>query len=196
MIKQPEATATESNVHPHTRFNQIATAQGKAAIAKAQSQCATADFGSFAGVSLLTTNFTSLGPNLLKDPIVAKYMNMGNLATNPKETPTRPQLYMFCGTRDPVVCSKYHNLHTTGSRVPQFHTSTDETVPYGPALKTAQTWCDEGARIEFTTRNGGRTHAQTQALYSPQAIAWLDSTLKDSHVVVRQCAFLTKGLAV
>ncbi|SGY41167.1 BQ5605_C003g02478 [Microbotryum silenes-dioicae] len=144
---------------------------GKAAIATAQSQCAIADFGSFAGVSLLTTNFTSLGPNLLKDPIVAKYMNMGNLATNPKETPTRPQLYMF-------------------------HTSTDETVPYGPALKTAQTWCDEGARIEFTTRNGGTTHAQTQSLYSPQAIAWLDSTLKDSHVVVRQCAFLTKGLAV
>ncbi|SCV66984.1 BQ2448_5630 [Microbotryum intermedium] len=151
------------------RFQQVATAKGKASILQAQSQCTLANLLTLGGTNILSTDFQSLGAGFLTDPIVAKYLALGNLGSNQTETPTRPQIYMY-------------------------HSSTDNVVPYAGALKAAQSWCQYGAKIMFTTRTGGTDHIAAQLLYSPAAITWLDSALKSQTPLITSCSFVTKDL--
>lgn len=58
-----------------------------------------------------------------------------------------------------------------------YHSITDEIVPYTPALKAANTWCANGASVEFVTETGGTGHLGTYAVLMKNSTDWLDLRL-------------------
>ncbi|SCV66940.1 BQ2448_5586 [Microbotryum intermedium] len=66
----------------NARFQQFATAKGKATVLQTQSHCTLHDLLTFGNVNLLSTEFQSLGNGLLTNPVVAKYLALGNLGSN------------------------------------------------------------------------------------------------------------------
>ncbi|SCZ88788.1 BZ3500_MvSof-1268-A1-R1_Chr2-1g04638 [Microbotryum saponariae] len=153
----------------YARFSQIATAKGKAAVIKGQSQCGAADLVVFAFTDILSTDFQSLGSQFLSDPIVTKYLTMSTMGSVASETPTKPSILMF-------------------------HSTTDEVIPYASALTTAQTWCSDGAKITFITEVGGGGHVGTQLLYGPMTIDWLDNSLRGTSAPITSCSFETQSM--
>ncbi|SGY23096.1 BQ5605_C019g08895 [Microbotryum silenes-dioicae] len=154
----------------NARFSQIATAKGKAAIITGHSQCGAADIVKFAFTDILSTDFQSLGSQFLSDPIVAKYLTMSTMGSVASETPTKPSILMF-------------------------HSTMDEVIPYTSALKTAQTWCSDGAKITFITELGGGGHLGTQISYGPMTIDWLDNSLRSKSPATSTCSFKTQSTA-
>ncbi|KDE02143.1 hypothetical protein MVLG_07284 [Microbotryum lychnidis-dioicae p1A1 Lamole] len=92
---------------------------------------------------------------------------MGSVAS---ETPTKPSILMF-------------------------HSTMDEVIPYASALKTAQTWCSDGAKITFITELGGGGHLGTQISYGPMTIDWLDNSLRSKSPATSTCSFKTQSTA-
>jgi hypothetical protein len=80
-------------------WNKIATSKGKAAMKMVYEECS--DIAAFALQSLLSYEYTNVGPNLLEQPEVAEVLNSLQLGFNKEYTPTSP-LYVVHGTEDEV----------------------------------------------------------------------------------------------
>ncbi|KAF7975700.1 hypothetical protein HWV62_8823 [Athelia sp. TMB] len=139
-------------------FSQIATSAGQAAIAKIKTQCAIDDLLGFAGVKIESTQYQSLGAQLLYDPTVAAILVQGTMGINANETPKAP-VYMY-------------------------HSSSDEVIPYASAVKTANAWCAFGASVEFVTETGGTGHLTTEPALIQNATDWLDLRLDGTPAAV------------
>ncbi|KAF2766341.1 LIP-domain-containing protein [Teratosphaeria nubilosa] len=114
------------------------TAKGKEDLAYADENCAPSDIVDLAYVEVLSTDFNTLGYDILYEPtfryVVYDQNTMGLYAN---ETPTKP-VYMY-------------------------HAKQDEIIPYDDASTTASTWCADGASVEFVTVASGG-HATTDVV--------------------------------
>lgn len=98
----------------------IITPEGRKDLASADSTCAVGDIFAFAGQSILSTKFSSLGDRLLYTPPVSTILEQTIMGAYKNETPTAP-VFMF-------------------------HSLPDEVIPYSNASNLADTWCADGAR--------------------------------------------------
>ncbi|SCZ88749.1 BZ3500_MvSof-1268-A1-R1_Chr2-1g04611 [Microbotryum saponariae] len=76
-------------------YKRVATKKGAAVLSKAKQHCAVWDLVHFAFVDLLSTDFQSLGPELLYQPLVAKYLQLSVMGSNATETPKQPSVFMY-----------------------------------------------------------------------------------------------------
>lgn len=115
----------------------IVTPYGQSILDFASTYCGAEDIITFAGGSVLSTKFQSEGENLPYNPIIAPVLGQTILGAYKNETPTAP-VYMY-------------------------HASQDEIIPYLNATTLRDTWCEDGASVEFVTyANGG--HLTTEVL--------------------------------
>ncbi|MCO5549599.1 hypothetical protein L7F22_003071 [Adiantum nelumboides] len=111
-------------------INELATADGQAALAFARKNCAVADLGNFAFQKVADTKFQKEGDRFLYDPRVSALVNNQTMGVNPSQRPTKPVLL-------------YHSLN-------------DEIIPFAPAEKLADSWCSQGSSVQFVNlANGG-----------------------------------------
>ncbi|SCV71876.1 BQ2448_4570 [Microbotryum intermedium] len=148
-------------------WEQLATPTGKALVKAVRGQCAVANLVTFSGKDILSTSIQSLGPAVLNDPLLAKYLAMSVLGSNKIETPTKPSIYMY-------------------------HSKTDQVIPYESAYNAAQSWCNNGAKIVFNTELGGGGHLGTQVAYGETVFTWLDSQLRGYSPALTTCSFVNK----
>jgi len=118
-------------------IDSILTSEGRSKVEFASKNCAVADLLDFAGMSLLSTDMQTLGRDLLYNPTLQSVLQQNTMAVNKAETPTAPVFV--------------------------YHATQDEIIPYSNASAMVDSWCDNGASVEFTTfENGG--HASTEIL--------------------------------
>ena len=79
-----------------------------------------------------------------------------------------------------------------------FHSDTDEIVPYAPAQKTANTWCANGASVEFVTATGLTGHIGTYYVLTDNSTDWLDLRVSGTPppVLCSNVSAFLPGLAV
>ncbi|SCV71849.1 BQ2448_4543 [Microbotryum intermedium] len=145
-------------------YSEISTKKGATAFSNAKEHCGVWDLAHFAFSDILSTDFQSLGPELLYHPLVAKYMQKSVMGSAATETPKQPSLFMY-------------------------HSTSDEVIPYDSALKTAESWCRNGAKISFVTEKGFGGHLGTQLAYASTAYSWLDEQLRGNMAPLTECAF-------
>ncbi|SCV71850.1 BQ2448_4544 [Microbotryum intermedium] len=146
------------------RFNEVVTPNGRSKISAAQRHCANYALLNFAFSDVLSTDFQSLGKDLVYDPIVSKYLKMSIMGAKSSETPTKPSICMF-------------------------HSDMDQVVPHNAAQRTAHTWCRRGAKIKFVSLKGISGHISTQMAYGDTALAWLDGQLRGEIAPLSKCSF-------
>ncbi|KAL5351065.1 hypothetical protein ACLOAV_004640 [Pseudogymnoascus australis] len=110
-------------------FNSIITPAGQAALDFANENCAVADIFNFAGKSVLSPAFQSLGARLFYEPRLADIFVENTMGLNKNETPTAP-VFMY-------------------------HGSQDDVIPYVNATALRDSWCNNGADVKFTTYGSG-----------------------------------------
>ncbi|KAJ5899565.1 hypothetical protein N7495_004309 [Penicillium taxi] len=138
-------------------LDQILTSDGRTKIEYAKTHCAADNIGNLFFQSMLSTDFQTLGEAFLTNTVFTDIMEDCLLVGNKTETPTSPMLI--------------------------YHSAVDEIIPYAPAKVLADTWCDNGAGIEFITfANGG--HITTDVIGLPYAIEFTASAFEGN---------LTKG---
>ncbi|KFX89594.1 hypothetical protein V490_06919 [Pseudogymnoascus sp. VKM F-3557] len=143
-LTKPSAYAAELK----PLIDSIITPEGQAALDFASTNCAVADIANFAGKSIKTTEFQSLGDRLWYDPTVAAILVENTMGVNKNETPTAP-VFMY-------------------------HATQDEVVPYSNATTLADAWCSYGANVKFTTYgNGG--HITTEVVAIVDALNFVKS---------------------
>ncbi|KAF7974270.1 hypothetical protein HWV62_34143 [Athelia sp. TMB] len=146
----PDGIGALSSAYPGfaARVNEIVTPAGAAAIAQTRSQCAALDLVDYLDLNFESTEYNTLGSQLLYDPVIASYLVNLTLGVVADEYPIAP-VYMF-------------------------HGSSDEVIPYESALKTANAWCANGASVEFVTETGGTGHLGTMLVLQQNATDWLN----------------------
>ncbi|PKI84482.1 hypothetical protein MVES1_001482 [Malassezia vespertilionis] len=72
-----------------------------------------------------------------------------------------------------------------------FHAVTDEFIPYAATKDAAQTWCDQGAQIEFTTEVLGLEHIATYIATFSRVFRFLEDRFQDKPLKYRKCSFKT-----
>ncbi|SCZ88745.1 BZ3500_MvSof-1268-A1-R1_Chr2-1g04608 [Microbotryum saponariae] len=78
-------------------------------------------------------------------------------------------------------------------RVQATSDTSDEVVPYDSALKTAQSWCRNGAKINFVTEKGFfGGHLGTQISYGSIAYSWLYNQLRGTMAPLTECTFTSE----
>ncbi|KDE08830.1 hypothetical protein MVLG_00934 [Microbotryum lychnidis-dioicae p1A1 Lamole] len=145
-------------------YARAATKKGADDLSIAKQHCAVWDIVHFAFVDILSTEFQSFGPELLYHPLVAKYLQLSVMGSNATETPKQPSVFMY-------------------------HSTSDEVIPYESALSTAQSWCRNGAKINFVTEKGFGGHLGTQLSYGSIAYSWLYSQLSGTMAPLKECTF-------
>jgi pimeloyl-ACP methyl ester carboxylesterase len=128
--------------------DEIITPKGVNALELARTQCAVPNILAFAGQSILSYEFQSLGPELFNEPTVAAVVQDTLMAVNKTETPTAP-LYLY-------------------------HATEDEIIPYGQASDLRDRWCADGADVTFTTYAAGG-HGTTEAIALPAAVKFVEN---------------------
>jgi hypothetical protein len=116
-------------------IDEYATTLGKSKLTYAAENCAVSDIFNFAFESILSTDFQTLGDQLLYQPAVAYVLDQNIMGLYANETPAKP-VYMF-------------------------HANQDEIIPYANATTTFNAWCDDGASVEFVSVESGG-HATTE----------------------------------
>lgn len=109
--------------------DRIITPAGRKVLATANTKCTVDALVSFPFQSVLSTDFQSLGPDLLYEPTVSGILADNTLGVKKDQTPTAPLM--------------------------QYHATPDEIVPYGPAAILRKSWCDFGATVKFTEYAAG-----------------------------------------
>lgn len=117
-------------------IDSIITPYGQSKLDFARENCI-ADLFNFAEMSVLDTKFQSLGDGFYYQEDIAEVMARQTLATVAEETPTVP-LYVW-------------------------HAEKDEIIPYDDAVETVDSWCQNGAGVEFVTFGSGG-HFTTEIL--------------------------------
>ncbi|KAH8702201.1 secretory lipase-domain-containing protein [Talaromyces proteolyticus] len=113
------------------------TSEGKSAISYTESNCAISDLVNFFEKSVLSTDIQSLGDGLLQDPTIASILAENVMGVVKDETPTAPVFV--------------------------YHASQDEIIPYSNASTLVDSWCSNGASVNFTTFASGG-HITTEIL--------------------------------
>jgi hypothetical protein len=128
-------------------LDSIVTDDGREALEFAAENCAVFDLFAFAGKSLLSTKFQSLGEGLLYNPIVVDVLEKNTIGLEASETPKAP--------------------------VFTYHATQDEIIPYANASTMVDSWCKNGADVKFTTFEAGG-HATTEILAFPEAVKFVE----------------------
>lgn len=140
----------------------IVTPYGQSILNFANEFCGAEDILAFAGGSILSTGFQSLGHNLVYEPTIVSILEQCIMGRYANETPTAP-VYMF-------------------------HASQDEIIPYTNATTLRDAWCNDGASVEFVTyANGG--HLSTEILGFVGAYQF--TTAAFAGTVARGCSSTT-----
>lgn len=115
----------------------VITAFGEEHLVYSDTYCAVEDIMDFSEQSVLATTFQSMGYDFLYDPTFVAVIDQTLLGKYANETPTVPILL--------------------------YHAIPDEIIPYANASALYETWCDQGASVQFTSYgNGG--HFTTEIL--------------------------------
>ncbi|KAH7420250.1 secretory lipase-domain-containing protein [Cadophora sp. MPI-SDFR-AT-0126] len=110
-------------------LQRIGTPYGKKIVQIASTVCGVEDLFVFAGGSILSTDFQTLGPDFLYESTIAGVLEQNKMGLYANETPTAP-VYMF-------------------------HASKDEIIPYSDASTLNSAWCNDGASVNFVTYGSG-----------------------------------------
>lgn len=129
-------------------LDRIITPEGRSAINKAKSTCAVGDLINFPEKSLLSTEFQSLGKDLLYHPTIRSILQQNTMGVKKSETPTAPVLI--------------------------YHATYDEVIPYANASTLVDSWCNYGANVKFTTYGGGG-HATTEVIALPDVVQFVEA---------------------
>lgn len=132
-------------------LNKIITPEGRAAIQKSTTTCAVGDLINFPEKSLLSTEFQSLGSQLLYEPTIKSILDENIMGAKQSETPTAPVFI--------------------------YHATLDEIIPYANASTLVDSWCDKGADVKFTTYGGGG-HATTEIVALPEVIKFVEAAFE------------------
>jgi pimeloyl-ACP methyl ester carboxylesterase len=118
------------------KIQSIITPYGQSKLDFAEENCI-ADLFNFFGQSVLSTKFQTEGSGLYYDPIVKSVMQQQTIGVERSETPIAP-VYIY-------------------------HAQQDEIIPYANATTLVNSWCTDGADVQFVTfANGG--HFTTEIL--------------------------------
>ncbi|KAK4629553.1 Lipase 6 [Fulvia fulva] len=140
-------------------IDSIVTPYGQSKLDFANENCAPADLLSFPEMSVLSTDFQTLGDQLYYEPTIASILSQQTMGTAKDETPVVP-LYVF-------------------------HASEDEIISYANATTLVDTWCSNGAAVDFVTyANGG--HLTTEILGFVGAYQFVQSAF-DGKVATSGC---------
>jgi hypothetical protein len=132
-LSKPSAYGAQLN----PLIGSIITPYGQSILNFSNEFCGAEDILAFAGGSILSTGFQSLGYDLLYNPTIVSILEQCVMGKYANETPAAP-VYMF-------------------------HASQDEIIPYANATTLRDAWCNDGASVEFVTyANGG--HLTTEIL--------------------------------
>ncbi|OAA60026.1 Lipase, secreted [Cordyceps fumosorosea ARSEF 2679] len=132
-------------------LDQVITPHGRDVLALGSSQCVAVNIVAFAGQSLFDPKIQSMGRDLLYQKDVAAVLTDSTMGVKKTETPTVPVLL----------------YHATG----------DEIIPYAGADTLRQSWCANGASVQFTTYAAGG-HGTTEPIGLLDAIAFADNAFK------------------
>ncbi|KAK8145620.1 hypothetical protein G3M48_004209 [Beauveria asiatica] len=118
----------------------------------ANTQCFVPDLLAFPFQSLFDTKYQSLGKDVLTNLTMLSALQDNTLGVDKAQKPTAPFL--------------------------MFHAKPDELVAYAPAAKVHDTWCDNGATVEFVEyANGG--HVTTAVLGLVDALKFADDSFNN-----------------
>ena len=117
-------------------ISSIITPKGQSALDFANQNCI-ADLFNFFEQSVLSTDFQSLGNQLYYQPQIAEVLALQTMGVNKNETPVAP-VYVF-------------------------HATPDEIIPYSNATTLVNSWCNNGASVDFVTYAAGG-HFTTEIL--------------------------------
>lgn len=126
----------------------IVTTYGKQQLDFAEATCGVEDLIEFAGGVILSTAFQSYGDELLYQPDVYDILDQLIMGANATLTPTSP-VYL------------YHSLD-------------DEIIPYLNASTLYNSWCADGASVEFVTYDHGG-HFTAEIIGFPGAFEFVES---------------------
>ncbi|KAF2149101.1 LIP-domain-containing protein [Myriangium duriaei CBS 260.36] len=129
-------------------FDTILTAKGKAAIQYAQTNCFESVLLKYAFVSVLSTDFQTLGPAILYEPTVQQVFADNTMGVTQSETPKAPVLV--------------------------YHATPDEIIPYLDASELVDRWCSRGASVQFSTYTKGG-HLTTLIVAIPEVFDFVNS---------------------
>jgi pimeloyl-ACP methyl ester carboxylesterase len=127
-------------------FDQIATEAGREALEFVNHNCVIADLINFAGESLLTTEYQSLGPNLLANEELDRVLSHNLMGSNSSETPKVPTFV--------------------------YHATEDQVIPYENTEALVDTWCGDGVNLNFTTFAAGG-HLTTEVIALPDVVGFI-----------------------
>lgn len=141
--------------------NVTVTPRGQAILDFDAQNCAAADLVVFAGESILSTEFQSLGRELISQPAVVSVMEQNLMGLHANETPTAP-VYMF-------------------------HSLQDEVIPYANASTLVDAWCHDGANVAFTTYASGG-HLTTEAVAFADAFTFTEAAFNGTISPASGCS--------
>ncbi|KAJ9100464.1 hypothetical protein QFC21_003502 [Naganishia friedmannii] len=142
-----------------SRVNELATPAGLSELAKVRQRCAPANILAYSNQDVLSTKYFTSGATTLTDPIIQRTLSDLVLGAQVADTPRVP-LYVY-------------------------HAVNDDIVPYPPASVMANSYCSNGATIEFVSDVIPSTqHFTMELLHFPKVIDWLkgrfDGTINPS----------------
>ncbi|KAI2794419.1 hypothetical protein POX_a01018 [Penicillium oxalicum] len=143
-LSMPSAYGAELN----PVIDAIITSKGAQALASARQNCAPVDLVQFPEMSILSTDFQSLGQQLLYEPTIQRVLGQNILGINKTETPTAPVFV--------------------------YHATQDEIIPYSNASAMVKAWCDSGVSVKFTSYASGG-HLTTEIVALPETIAFIEN---------------------
>lgn len=127
-------------------IKEIITPYGQSVLDFANQNCIL-DLFNFFEQSLLSTKIQSLGDRLYYQPQIASVLALQTMGVNKNETPIAP-VYVF-------------------------HASEDEIIPYANATTLVDSWCSNGASVDFVTYAAGG-HFTTELLGFVGAFRFLE----------------------
>lgn len=134
-------------------LEEIITEDGREALEFTKENCAAANIVKFAGETIQSTKFQTLGDRLYYEPTIAQVLSENIMGAKKQETPTAPVFL--------------------------YHAKQDEIIPYSNATKLVDSWCDNGASVKFTTfANGG--HAGAEVLGIVDALTFVSDAFNGS----------------
>ncbi|GIZ47664.1 hypothetical protein CKM354_001074900 [Cercospora kikuchii] len=127
-------------------IDRIITPAGQAQLDSVNQNCATQLF-TFAEQSVLSTNFQSLGDQVLYQEDIASVLAQQTMGQSNTEKPIAP-VYVF-------------------------HASNDEIIPYANATTLVNSWCSKGVSVDYVTYAAGG-HATTEIVGFVGAFQFLE----------------------
>lgn len=127
-------------------LDRVLTDEGEEALEFAKSHCAVANLLRYPELSLFSKDIQTMGEDLLEAPSIKSVLGKNIMGVNQDETPTAPVFV--------------------------YHATEDEIIPYDDASRMAQSWCNNGADVKFTTfAHGG--HATTEVVALPNSLEFV-----------------------